>query len=71
METASSKELLFLALADKSSRYVQSINTIALKMVKVSKLVQMKVIPYRSNIGRGHFERLRVIFVRMTQNRAI
>ena len=32
---------------------MQSINTIAPKMVKVSKLVQRKLIPYRSIIGFG------------------
>ena len=38
-----------------------NISTIALKMVKVSKLLQRKLIPYRSNIGRGHFERLNIL----------
>ena len=34
---------------------MQSINTIALKIVKVSKLAQIKLISYRSNIGSGAF----------------
>ena len=36
---------------------MQSINTIVLKMVKVSKLVQRKVIPYKSNIGSGAYRK--------------
>ena len=42
---------------------MQSIHTIALiKMVKVSELVQRKLIPYRSIIGfGGHFERLNIL----------
>ena len=40
---------------------MQSINTIALKIVKVSKLVQRKLIPYRSIRGLGYFERLNIL----------
>ena len=36
-------------------------NTIALKLVKVSKLAQRKLIPHRSIIGLGHFERLNIL----------
>ena len=32
-------------------------------MLKVSKLVQRKLIPYRSIIGLGHFERLNILEV--------
>ena len=39
---------------------MQFINTIALKLVKVSKLVQRKLIPYRSNIRPGHFDVLEI-----------
>ena len=35
----------------------------ALKMVKVSKLVQRKLISYRSITGRGHFEKLNILEV--------
>ena len=38
--------------------YVQSISTIALKMVMVSKLVQRKLTPYRSNIGSRSFRKI-------------
>ena len=38
---------------------MQSINTIALKMVKVSKLVQRKLIPYRSIIGLEAFRKIK------------
>ena len=41
--------------------YVKSINTIALKMVNVSKFVQRKLVPYRSIKGLGHFERLNIL----------
>ena len=34
-------------------------NTIALKMVKVSKLVQRKLIPHRSIIGLGAFRKIK------------
>ena len=37
----------------------KSINTIALKMVKVSQLVQRKLIPYRSNIGSEAFRKIK------------
>ena len=37
---------------------MQSINTIALKMVKVSKLVQRKLIPLRSIIALGAFRKI-------------
>ena len=40
---------------------MQVFNTIALKMVKVSKLAQRKLIPHRSIIGLGHFERLIIL----------
>ena len=40
---------------------MQVFNTIALKMVKVSKLAQRKLIPHRSIIGLGHFERLNTL----------
>ena len=40
---------------------MQSINTIALKIVKVSKLVQRKLIQYRSIIGLVHCERLNIL----------
>ena len=40
---------------------MQSINATALKMVKVSKLVQKKLIPYRSIIGTGAFRRLNIL----------
>ena len=38
---------------------MQSVHTIALKMVKVSKLVQRKLIPYRSIIGFGAFRKIK------------
>ena len=38
---------------------VQSINTIALRMVKVSKLVQRNLIPYRSIIESGAFRKIK------------
>ena len=38
---------------------MQSINTIALKMVEVSKLVQRKLIRYRSMIGLGAFRKIK------------
>ena len=38
---------------------MQFINTIALKMVKVSKFVQRKLIPYRSIIGLGAFRKIK------------
>ena len=38
---------------------MQSINTIALEMVKVSKLVQRKLIAYRSIIGLGAFRKIK------------
>ena len=38
---------------------MQSINTIALKIVKVSKWIQRKLIPYRSNIGSGAFRNIK------------
>ena len=37
---------------------MQSISVIALKMVKVSKLVQSKLIPYRSIIGLEAFRKI-------------
>ena len=40
---------------------MQVFNTIALKMVKVSKLAQRKLIPHRSIIGLGHFERFNIL----------
>ena len=43
----------------QSSRYVQSINTITLKMVKVSKLVRRKLLPYISNIRFGAFWKIK------------
>ena len=36
-------------------------NTIALKMVKVSKLAQRKLIPHRPIIGLGSFRRLNIL----------
>ena len=38
---------------------MQSINAIALKMVKVSKLLQRKLIPYKSMIGLGAFRKIK------------
>ena len=38
---------------------MQSINTIALKMVQVSKLVQRKLTPYRSIRGSGAFRKIK------------
>ena len=38
---------------------MQSINTIALKMVKASKLLQRKLITYRSMIGSGAFQKIK------------
>ena len=38
---------------------MQSINTIALKMVKISKLVERKLIPKRSMIGLGAFRKIK------------
>ena len=38
---------------------MQSINTIVLKVVKVSELVQRKLIPYRSDTGSGAFRRMK------------
>ena len=40
---------------------MQVLNTIALKMVKVSKLAQRKLIPHRSITGLGHFEKLNIL----------
>ena len=34
-------------------------NTIALKMVKVSKLAQRKLIPHKSMIGLGEFQKIK------------
>ena len=38
---------------------MQVFNTIALKMVKVSKLAQRKLIPHRSIIGLGAFRKIK------------
>ena len=38
---------------------MQSISIIALNMVKVPKLVQKKLIPYRSKIGSGAFRKIK------------
>ena len=38
---------------------MQVFNTIALKMVKVSKLAQRKLIPHRSIIGLGEFRKIK------------
>ena len=38
---------------------MQVFNTIALKMVKVSKLAQRKLIPHRSMIGLGAFRKVK------------
>ena len=38
---------------------MQVFNTIALKMVKVSKLAQSKLIPHRSIIGLGAFRKIK------------
>ena len=38
---------------------MQVFNTIALKMVKVSKLAQRKPIPHRSIIGLGEFQKIK------------
>ena len=40
---------------------MQSISTIVRKLIKVSESVQRKFIPYRSNVGSGHFERLNIL----------
>ena len=40
---------------------MQFFNTIARKMVKVSKSIQRKLIPHRSIIDLGHFERLYIL----------
>ena len=40
---------------------MQVLNTITLKMVKVSKLAQRKLIPHRSVIGLGAFRRLNIL----------
>ena len=45
-------------LVQQIYRYMQSINTVALKMVKVSKLVQRKLIPYRSALQLGVFRKI-------------
>ena len=49
---------------------MQVFNTIALKMVKVSKLAQRKLIPHRSVIGWGHFERLNILEIFPDSHRA-
>ena len=41
--------------------YATRDRSIALKVIKVSKLVQRKLIPYRSIIGLGFFERLSIL----------
>ena len=38
---------------------MQVFNTVALKMVKVSKLAQRKLIPHRSIIGLGTFPKIK------------
>ena len=38
---------------------MQVFNTIALKILKVSKLVQRKLIPHRSIIGLGAFQKIK------------
>ena len=40
---------------------MQVFNTIALKMAKVSKLAQRKLIPHRSIVSLGAFERLNTL----------
>ena len=45
---------------------MQSINSIVLKMVKVSKLLQRKLIPYKSIIGLG-LRKILKIFWRYSQ----
>ena len=49
---------ILLLYGNQMFQTVQSINAIALKMVKVSKLVQRKLIPYRSIIGLGAFRKI-------------
>ena len=54
-EISTMNQTIFL----KYGGYVQVFNTIALKMVKVSKLVQRKLIPHRSIIGLGTFRKIK------------
>ena len=42
-----------------AEKCMQVFNTIALKMVKVSKLAQRKLIPHRSIIGLGAFRKIK------------
>ena len=46
---------------------MQVFNTIALKMVKVSKLAQRKLIPHRSIIGLGAFRKIKYFRDESTQ----